>query len=305
MLRYVISRFLQSLCVIFAVFTLTFFMIRLSKGDPFMGEKVMPPEIRKVMEVQYGLDQPLGVQYVRTLGAYIRGDFLPSMKYSGRWNQDIIGDSFPVSFTIGVMALMIAMALGIPAGMIAAVKRNTWLDYSVMSLAMAGICLPGFVLGPLLLYFFGLKLQWFNVGGWFERTDWVLPALTLGLAYTASFARLTRGGMLEVLNQDYIRTARAKGVPPGRIVIFHALRGGLVPAAAFLGPALAGITTGGVILEKIFTLPGLGQHFVSSVLARDYTLILATCVFYAAILVVANFAADLLVAWLNPRARLS
>ncbi len=304
MLRYIASRFLYSLGVILAVFTLTFFMIRLAPGDPFADEKAMTPEVRKVLETRYGLHEPLYQQYGRTLVSYLRGDFLPSFKYTGKWNTRIIADAFPISLAIGLGALAIAMGLGIPAGVLAAVKRNTWLDYGPMALAMTGICLPGFVLGPILLLIFGLRLQWFSVGGWFESTDWVLPSVTMGLAYAASFARLTRGGMLEVLNQDFIRTARARGVPGWRIIIFYALRSGLVPVAGFLGPALAGIVTGGFILEKVYNLPGLGQHFVASVMNRDYSLIQATTVFYATLLVLANFGADLLVAWLNPRARL-
>lgn len=305
MLRYTLSRLLQSIAVIFAVFTLTFCMVRFAPGDPFASEKSMPEDVRRVLVQRYGLDRPLLEQYFRTMASYLRGDFLPSMSYQGMWNSKIIRDSFPISLIIGFAALAIALAIGLPAGIIAAVKRNTWLDYSAMSLAMIGICLPTFVMGPLLLAVFGLHLRIFNVAGWFEKIDWVLPSVTMGLIYAAYIARLARGGMLEVLNQDYIRTARAKGVPGWRIVVVHALRGGLLPVVAYLGPALAGITTGSFIIEKIFNLPGLGQHFVSSVFNRDYSLILATVVLYACVLVILNFLTDLLVAWMNPRVRLN
>lgn len=305
MIRFTVSRLIQSIFVVFAVFTLTFFMIRLAPGDPFAGEKAMPEDVRKVMNARYGLDQPLPVQYGRTLLAYAGGDLMPSMKYQGMWNARIIADSFPISLTIGLAALAVALGLGLPAGIIAAMKKNTWVDYSAMSVAMVGICLPTFVMGPILAMIFGLQLRWLNVAGWFERTDWILPAVTMGLIYAAYIARLTRGGMLEVLNQDFIRTARAKGVSPSRIIIRHALRGGLIPTVAFLGPALAGITTGSFIIENIFNLPGLGQHFVRSVFDRDYSLILATVILYATLLVAVNFVTDVLVAWLNPKIRLS
>ncbi len=305
MLSIIASRFLQAVAVLFAVFTLTFFMVRMAPGDPFVSEKSMNPDVKETLRKQYALDKPLPVQYVRALTSYAQGDFGLSMKNQGMWNTKIIRDSFPVSLTIGLGALIIALAVGLPAGILAAVRRNTWLDFTPMSLAMIGICLPTFVLGPCLLAVFGLKWRLFNVAGWFESTDWVLPSVTMGLAYAAYIARLTRAGMLEVLNQDYIRTAHAKGVPGWRIVLCHTLRGGLLPVASFLGPAIAGITTGSFVIEKVFNLPGLGQHFISAVFNRDYTLILATATLYAGLLVIMNFLADILVAWMNPKLRLT
>lgn len=305
MLRFILRRLLQSVLVLAVVFTVTFFLIRMKPGDPFMGEKAMPESVRKQMMARYGMDKPVPQQYLIHAASFARGDFLPSMRYEGVQNAKIIRDSFPVSLVIGLSALTIALGIGLPAGIIAAVKKNTWLDYSAMSFAMFGICLPTFVMGPILQWIFALKLGWLNVAGWFERTDWILPAATMGLIYGAYIARLTRGGMLEVLNQDYIRTARAKGVPGKQIVIKHALRGGLLPVVAFLGPAFAGITTGSFIIEKIFQLPGLGQHFVGSVFNSDYTLVQATTVFYAGLLVLINLGTDILQAWLNPRVRLT
>jgi oligopeptide transport system permease protein len=305
MLRFTLSRLLQAIVVVFAVFTLTFFMVRLPKGDPFAGEKAMHEDVKRALQERYHLDKPKSEQYFIQLKSYLLGDFGPSMKHQGLMNSRIIKDSWPVSLTIGVLALLIAMLIGIPAGVIAAVKRNTWVDNSAMSLALVGICLPGFVMGPLLIGLFGLKLRWFNVGGWYEATDWVLPAVTMGIIYAAYIARLTRGGMLEVLNQDYIRTAKAKGVPGWKIVTRHALRGGLIPVAAYLGPALAGITTGSFIIETIYNLPGLGSHFVNAALNKDYTLVLATTVLFATLLVFVNFLTDILVAWLNPKIRLT
>ena len=305
MFRFILRRILQSLLVLGVVFTVTFILIRLKPGDPFKGEKAMPASVLAQMNQRYGLDQPLWKQYLIHAGAFVRGDLLPSMRYEGVQNIKIIKDSFPVSLLIGLSALTIALGIGLPAGIIAAVRKNSWLDYSAMSFAMFGICLPTFVMGPILQLIFALKLEWLNVAGWFERTDWILPSATMGLIYAAYIARLTRGGMLEVLNQDFIRTARAKGVPGRQIVIKHALRGGLLPVVAFLGPAFAGITTGSFIIEKIFQLPGLGQHFVGSVFNSDYTLVQATTVFYAALLVLINLGTDILQAWLNPRVRLT
>jgi oligopeptide transport system permease protein len=305
MLRFILRRILQALLVLAVVFTVTFFLIRLKPGDPFMGEKAMPESVKKQMLSRYGMDQPILKQYFLHAASFARGDLLPSMRYEGMQNSKIIRDSFPVSLLIGLSALTVALGIGLPAGIIAAVRKNTWLDYSAMSFAMLGICLPTFVMGPILQWIFALNLGWLNVAGWFERTDWILPSATMGLIYGAYIARLTRGGMLEVLNQDYIRTARAKGVPGSQIVIKHALRGGLLPVVAFLGPAFAGITTGSFIIEKIFQLPGLGQHFVGSVFNSDYTLVQATTVFYAALLVFINLGTDILQAWLNPRVRLT
>jgi oligopeptide transport system permease protein len=305
MLRFTASRFFQAIVVVFAVFTLTFFMVRLAPGDPLATEKAMHEDVRRALRERYHLDKSLGEQYVITLAAYLQGDLGPSMKNQGLWNARIIRDSFPVSLTIGLAALMIAICFGVPAGIVAAVRRNSWLDNAAMSLALVGICLPGFVMGPLLIALFGLKLRWFNVGGWFEPTDWVLPACTMGIIYAAYIARLTRGGMLEVLNQDFIRTAHAKGVPAWRIILKHALRGGLIPVVAYLGPALAGISTGSFIIETIFNLPGLGRHFVDAAVNKDYTLVLATAVLFSALLVFANFLSDILVAWLNPKVRLT
>ena len=305
MLRFTVSRLLQALVVVFAVFTLTFFMVRLAPGDPLATEKAMHPDVKRALRERYHLDRPLPEQYAITLVSYLKGDLGPSMKNQGLWNTRIIRDSWPVSLTIGLMALVIAVGIGIPAGVIAAVRRNTWIDHTAMSFALLGICLPGFVMGPLLIGLFGLKLRWFNVGGWYEVTDWVLPAATMGIIYAAYIARLTRGGMLDVLNQDFIRTARAKGVPEWRIMTRHALRGGLLPVVAFLGPALAGITTGSFIIETIYNLPGLGRHFVDAAVNKDYTLVLATSVLFSALLVFVNFLTDILVGWLNPRVRLA
>jgi oligopeptide transport system permease protein len=219
--------------------------------------------------------------------------------------NELIGAAFPVSLELGCYALAIALAVGLTAGVIASFRPNAATDYVPMSLAMVGICVPTFVMGPLLLLVFGIGLSWFNVSGWDNARDKVLPALTLGLYYAAYVARLTRGGFLEILSQDFIRTARAKGAGPVRILLRHALRGGILPVVSFLGPATAGLISGSFVVEMIFQIPGLGRFFIQSAFNRDYTLVLGTVLFYAMLIVLLNLAVDVLQAWLNPKVRLT
>jgi oligopeptide transport system permease protein len=302
MLRFIVRRFLQTIPLLFVVATLTFFMIRLTPGGPFDKEKNTTPEIRKAIEAAYGLDQPLVVQYGIYMKQLLTGR-LVSFKYANRTVNELIFDSFPVSAELGALSLAVALTLGMTAGFIAALRKNTIFEYSAMSLAMIGICLPTFVLGPVLMLVFAIHLQWFNAIGWDFARDRVLPALTLGLYFAAYIARLTRGGMLEILNQDFIRTARAKGASTTRIVFKHALRGGIAPVISFLGPTTAGIITGSFVIETIFGIPGLGRFFITSVSNRDYTLVCGTVVFYAALIVFFNLVVDIVQVWLNPRLR--
>ena len=301
MFRFVVRRLLQVIPVLFVIVTATFFMVRFVPGGPFTAEKAIPPEILKNLEAHYGLDQPLWRQYLTYLGSIARGDLGPSFKYPNRTVNEIIGDKLPVSLELGALALVIALALGLTLGVLAAVRRNTWLDYLASSAGLLGICVPTFVLGPLLVLFFAIHLGWVNASGWDSPTDRILPALTLGFVYAAYIMRLTRGGMLEVLNQDFIRTARAKGASESRIVFRHALRGGLLPVVAFLGPGIAGILTGSFVIETIFQIPGLGREFVNSAFNRDYTLVLGTVILYAALIIVCNLVVDVVQVWLNPR----
>ena len=301
MLRFIVRRLLQVIPVLFVIITATFFMVRFVPGGPFTGEKAIPPEIMKNLEAQYGLDQTLWRQYLRYLGSIAHGDLGPSFKYSNRTVNEIIAEKLPVSLELGSWALLVAVSLGLPLGVIAAVKRNTFIDYLCSAVGMIGICVPTFVLGPLLALSLGIYLHLFNVSGWYGPTDRILPGITLGFVYAAYIMRLTRGGMLEVLNQDYIRTARAKGATETRIVLRHALRGGLLPVVAFLGPAIAGILTGSFVIETIFQIPGLGREFVNSAFNRDYTLVLGTVILYAAIIIVLNLLTDIAQVWLNPK----
>lgn len=301
MLRFVVRRLLQTIPVLFVIITATFFMVRFVPGGPFTAEKAIPPEILKNLEAHYGLDQPLWRQYLTYLGRIARGDLGPSFKYPNRTVNEIIGDKLPVSLELGALALVVALILGLTLGVLAAVRRNTWLDYLASSAGLLGICVPTFVLGPLLVLFFAIHLGWVNASGWDGPADRLLPALTLGFVYAAYIMRLTRGGMLEVLNQDFIRTARAKGASETRIVFRHALRGGLLPVVAFLGPGIAGILTGSFVIETIFQIPGLGREFVNSAFNRDYTLVLGTVILYATLIVVCNLVVDVVQVWLNPR----
>jgi len=301
MLRFVLRRLLQTIPVLFVIITATFFMVRFVPGGPFTAEKAIPPEILRNLEAHYGLDQPLWRQYLSYLGKIARGDLGPSFKYPNRTVNEIIGDKLPVSLELGGWALLVALSLGLPLGVLAAVKRNTVIDYLCSAVGMIGICVPTFVLGPLLALSLGIYLHWFNVSGWYGPTDRILPGITLGFVYAAYIMRLTRGGMLEVLNQDFIRTARAKGASEARIVLHHALRGGLLPVVAFLGPGIAGILTGSFVIETIFQIPGLGREFVNSAFNRDYTLVLGTVILYASLIVVCNLVVDVVQVWLNPR----
>ncbi|MDB6113382.1 MAG: Nickel-transporting ATPase [Lacunisphaera sp.] len=301
MFRFIARRLLQIVPVLFVIITATFFMIRFVPGGPFTGEKAIPPEILHNLEAHYGLDQPLGRQYLTYLNRMVHGDLGPSFKYANRSVNEIIADKFPVSLELGAWAMLIALGLGLPLGVIAAVKRNSFLDYLCSAFGMIGICVPTFVLGPLLALSLGIYLHWFNVSGWYEPGDRVLPALTLGFVYAAYIMRLTRGGMLEVLHQDYIRTARAKGASETRVVLRHALRGGLLPVVSFLGPAIAGVLTGSFVIETIFQIPGLGREFVNGAFNRDYTLVLGTVILYATLICVLNLVVDVAQVWLNPK----
>jgi len=302
MFKFIARRILQSIIVMFVIVTVTFFMVHAAPGDPFSADRKMPEHIKQRLMEHYGLDKPLMVQYGSYLGKLVQGDLGPSHVETRSVNR-ILSTSFPVSLELGSWALLIALGIGLPVGIISAVFKNTLADYIPMSMAMIGICLPTFVLGPILALVFGVWLGWFNVSGWFIPQDRVLPALTIGLVYAAIIARITRGGMLEVLNQDFIRTAKAKGVPFPRIIFFHTMKGGLLPVISFLGPALAGIISGSFVVETIFQIPGMGRQFVQSAFNRDYALVMGTVIVYAVLIIIANLLVDIVQVILNPRLR--
>jgi oligopeptide transport system permease protein len=304
MLRFLTLRLLQSLLALYLIVTATFFMLRFVPGGPFTAEKAVPPEILRNLEAYYGLDQPLPRQYLNYLGGLLHGDLGPSFRYSNRTVNEILADKLPVSLELGLWSLAVALGLGLPLGIVAALRRNTWADYVASAIGMTGLSVPTFVVGPLAVLGFAIHLGWFSASGWYVPADRLLPSLVLGLAYAAPISRLTRAGMLEVLSQDFIRTARAKGASEFRVVWKHALRGGLLPVVAYLGPAIAGILTGSFVIETIFQIPGLGREFVTSAFNRDYTLVLGTVVLYAALLMALNVLVDVAQAWMNPRVRL-
>jgi len=301
MIRFVALRLLQTIPVIWVIITATFFMIRFVPGGPFTAERAVTPEIMRNLEAHYGLNKPLYRQYLDYTWSIFRGDLGPSFKYPTRSVNEIIADKLPVSVELGLWSLTVALAAGLPLGVLAAVRRNTWIDYLCSSASMIGICIPTFVMGPLLILVFAIHLGWFNASGWYGPIDRVLPSITLGSVYAAYVARLTRGGMLEVLSQDYIRTARAKGASETRIILRHALRGGLTPVVSFLGPAIAGVVTGSFVIETVFQIPGIGREFVNSAFNRDYTLVMGTVILYAGFLIGMNLVADVALVWLNPK----
>lgn len=304
MLRFIRTRLLEAVPVLVIIATLTFVMIRLAPGGPFSDERNVSPGTLAKLEAHFHLDEPLPLQYLHWWNAVLHGDLGPSMRHGAHSVNEIIGRTLPVSLELGILGLSFALIIGLTAGIIAALRPNTATDYAPMSLAMIGICMPTFVIGPLLLLLFALRWQIFSVSGWDTAADRVLPALTLGIPYGAYIARLTRAGMLEILSQDFIRTARAKGVSELRIIYKHALRGGLLPVIAYLGPATAGLLSGSFVVEQIFAIPGLGQHFVNAAFNRDYTMIMGTVLLYAVMIVIFNLIVDIVQAGLNPRLRL-
>ena len=304
MLRFTLSRLLQAIPVLLVVISVTFMLIHSAPGGPFSAEKAVPPEVARALEAQYNLDQPLWQQYISYLGDVIQGDFGPSFKYSGRTVNELIAAGLPVTAELALYAMLVALIIGISAGVFAAMRPNTMQDYLPMSAAMLGICMPSFLLGPILILVFGIHLEWLPISGWgVIPGDKILPAITLGTGYAAYIARLSRGGMLEVLSQDYIRTARAKGLSERLIICKHALRGGLIPVIAFLGPAFAGLLGGSFVVETIFQIPGLGRFYVTSAFNRDYTMILGMTIFFAGLIIIFNLISDMIALWLNPKLR--
>lgn len=279
-------------------------MVHSAPGGPFDEEKAVSPEVLLKLNERYNLNEPLMVQYFDYLGNVLQGDFGPSFRYPSRSVTELISIGLPITFELALYAILFALMLGIIAGVISSLRPNTAYDYIPMTVAMAGICIPSIILGPSLTLIFGIWLNWFPVTGWGDIPgDKILPTITLGTAYAAYCARLTRGGMLEILNQDFIRTARAKGLSEFRVVVVHALRGGLTPVIAFLGPAMAGLLAGSFVVETIFGIPGLGRFYVEAAFNRDYTMILGTSIFFSCLIISFNLLSDLVAASLNPRLR--
>ncbi|HJT44196.1 MAG TPA: oligopeptide ABC transporter permease OppB [Rhizomicrobium sp.] len=313
MMAYALRRLLGAIPTLFVIVTLAFFMMRIAPGGPFDSERRLPPEVERNIKAAYNLDKPLSEQYLIYLGKLVQGDLGPSYKNKDFTVAQLIGTGLPVSARLGLTAMMLALLVGTALGVAAALKQNHWQDYSVMGVAMLGITIPTFVTAPLLTLLFGIYgvslFGWelsLPVGGW-NGGAWrnmVLPVAVLALPQTAIVARLMRGSMVEVLRANYIRTARAKGLPVSRIVLGHALRAAALPLVSYLGPALAAVLTGSLVVEQIFGLPGIGRYFVQGALNRDYTLVMGVVICYAALVILLNFLADMLLAFLDPRVRL-
>lgn len=305
MTKYLIRRAIGLIPTLFIIITLSFFLIRLAPGGPFDAEKRIPVQILRNIEKKYHLDEPLIVQYGRYLFDVVRGDLGPSFKYQDHDVNFYIFQSLPNSMILGIISLSLALIFGLTAGILSALKQNTWIDYTAMSFAVIGISIPLFVVGPVMMYFLALKWKLLPTSGWITgRFGWktlIMPAITLSLPFFATIARLTRASVLEVLRSDYIRTAHAKGLKKSTVVFKHVLKGALLPVVSYLGPAFAGIVTGSVVVEQIFRVPGLGKFFVQSAFNRDYTLIMGTVIVYSVILIIMNFIVDIVYSFLDPR----
>jgi oligopeptide transport system permease protein len=303
MFRFIVRRLIVTVPMVLVVVSLTWGLIRLAPGNFYSGEKPIPPAIVKNIREKYGLDKPWYVQYGRMVSNTLHGDFGLSLKYQGQPVNTILKNAAPVSATVGLLAYVLALAVGIVSGTLAALRQNSRLDYSSMAVAMLGISLPNFVLGPALVLLFSLTWYWLPPALWGDWKHLILPVLTLSGVYMAYIARLTRAGMLEVLRSNYIRTARAKGLSERHVLIHHALRGGLLPVVSFSGPALAFLLTGTVVVERIFALPGLGNYFINANLNRDEPLIIGIVAFISIIILLFNLMVDIAYGFIDPRVR--
>jgi oligopeptide transport system permease protein len=304
-ITFIVKRMLALIPTLFLVVTLVFFLVRLAPGGPFDAERAVPPEALAALEAKYHLDDPLSKQYRDfVVGVLVHGDLGPSFKYPGRTVNEIIGESLPVSMHLGLFAMLLALTVGIPLGVIGAVRQNTWADTTAMSVAMLGISIPRFVLAPLLILLFALTFYWLPVARWETWRHMVLPVVCAGLPTAAYVARLTRGGMLEVIRSDFVRTARAKGLSERAVIVKHALKGGLLPVVSFLGPGFSGLLVGSLVIEQIFNIPGMGRYFIEAALNRDYNIVMGITLVYGTLLMVLNAVVDVAYAWLDPRVKL-
>ena len=304
MVRHAFWRLLGLIPTLLMLITVAFFLMRVAPGGPFDSEMLVPADIKANLNAKYHMDEPLLQQYFRYLSQVAVLDFGPSIQYKDWTVNELIGQGMPVSLTIGLAAMVLAFFMGTFLGITAALRQNTRADYSLMGVAMLGISIPNFVIAPILILLLAVYAGWLPAGGW----DWsiasmVLPVVTLSLPVTAYIARLTRGSMIEVMHSNFIRSARAKGLPESVVIRRHALRPALLPVISFLGPATAGMISGSVIIERIFSIPGLGSYFVQGALNRDYTLVMGVVIFYGVMIILLNFLVDMIYAWLNPRVR--
>ncbi|MHC1683917.1 MAG: ABC transporter permease [Clostridiaceae bacterium] len=305
MLKYILKRAFISILTIFIVITATFFLIRLMPGGPFDGEKVLPDAIKQNLNIKYGLDKPLFQQYTQYLTKIVLDqDFGDSMQYTGRTVSDVIKYAFPTSAKIGFVSILFALISGIIMGIISALKQGKWQDRLVMVIATLGVTVPSFVMSALFIHYLAVKLGWFQPSGLYEAKSYILPAVALGGTSMAFISRLARSNLIETMKQDYIRVAKAKGLSSRKIILKHALKNSILPIVTYLGPLIAAVLTGSFVVESMFSIPGLGREFVTSVGNRDYTMVLGLTVFYSAFLIICNFIVDVLYGFIDPRIKI-
>ncbi|WXR62230.1 ABC transporter permease [Peptostreptococcaceae bacterium AGR-M142] len=299
--NFILKRLFSMVVTLFLIITITFFLMHSIPGGPFTGEKKLPKEIEQALMEKYHLDDPLWKQYTDYLVSVAKWDLGPSFKMKGQSVNDIIKNSFPASAKLGLIATLLILAIGVPIGVISALKQGTWMDGAVMFFAIVGVAVPSFVIATLLIYVFGLKLQWLPTARWGTYKHMIMPSIALAAYSMAFVARLTRSSMLEVISQDYIRTARAKGLSEGIVIFKHALKNALIPVVTYVGPLVAAIMTGSFVVEKVFAVPGLGRFFVESISNRDYTVIMGVTIFYSIFLVSMMLVVDILYVFIDPR----
>ncbi|GIC77321.1 oligopeptide ABC transporter permease OppB [Moritella sp. F3] len=305
MLKFILKRILEAIPTMLVLITVSFFLMRFAPGSPFSSERTLPPQVMANINAKYGLDKPVLEQYTTYLTNVIQGDLGPSFKYKDFTVNELVASALPVSAKIGAFAFVFALVFGVFVGTMAALKQNTWLDYSIMSTAMIGVVLPSFVLAPALIYLFSIDLGWFPAGGWLDGSFkyMVLPVLGMSMLYVATFARITRGSMIETMNSNFIRTARSKGLSFPYIVMKHALKPAMLPVVSYMGPAFVGIITGSVVIETIFGLPGIGKLFVNAAFNRDYSLVMGVTILIGFLFILFNAVVDILLAYVDPKIR--
>ncbi len=305
MIKFIAKRIFEAIPTLLVLITISFFLMRFAPGNPFSSERPLPPEVMANIEAKYGLDKPVFEQYTTYLGNIIQGDFGPSFKYKDFTVNELVTKALPVSAKIGFFAFIFALVMGVTVGTIAALKQNTWIDYTIMSTAMAGVVMPSFILAPVLIYIFSINLGWLPAGGWLDGSlkYMLLPMFGMSLLYVATFARITRGSMIETLNSNFIRTARAKGLSYPYIIVKHALKPALLPVVSYMGPAFVGIITGSVVIETIFGLPGIGKLFVNAAFNRDYSLVLGITILIGTLTIIFNAIVDIVLAYIDPKIR--
>lgn len=305
MFRYILKRLGYGILTLFLVSVITFFLMNIIPGGPFLSEKAKTPEVMAELEAKYGLDKPLPVQYVNYMTNILKGDLGDSTKQRGRTVNDIIATGFPVSAKLGGFAVLVAVIVGIPLGCISALNRGKWLDNLIIVFATTGIAIPSFITATLLMYYFGVKLEWLPTTGLDSAKHYILPVISLALYPASYICRLMRSSVLDVLGQDYMTTARAKGLPQYIRLFKHALRNAILPVVTYLGPLIAGILCGSFIVEKLFTIPGLGSEFIRSITNRDYPLVMGTTLFLAALIIALNVIVDIVYKIVDPRIKLN